>query len=169
MKKIIIILSIMSFIFIISNHDQIVIPKSAIRFRIIANSDSLKDQNEKLKIKEELIKTIIPNITTANNIKESRTAIEQAIPQIDNKLKTYNIKYNIDFGQNYFPSKDLNGISYPSGNYESLVITLGDGIGKNWWCVLYPPLCLIENKTNSSNIEYKSLIKEIISKHSVNN
>ena len=159
----------MSFIFIISNHDQIVIPKSAIRFRIIANSDSLKDQNEKLKIKEELIKTIIPNITTANNIKESRTAIEQAIPQIDNKLKTYNIKYNIDFGQNYFPSKDLNGISYPSGNYESLVITLGDGIGKNWWCVLYPPLCLIENKTNSSNIEYKSLIKEIISKHSVNN
>ena len=168
MKKIIILLSIISFVFIISNHDEIVIPKSSIRFRIIANSDSLKDQNEKIKIKEDLIKNIIPEITSSNNIQESRIAIENSIPKINNSLKKYNIKYNIDFGQNYFPSKDLNGISYPSGNYESLVIILGDGIGKNWWCVLYPPLCLVENN-NSNNIQYKSLIKEIITKHSINN
>ena len=168
MKKIIILLSIISFVFIISNHDEIVIPKSSIRFRIIANSDSLKDQNEKIKIKEDLIKNIIPEITSSNNIQESRIAIENSIPKINNSLKKYNIKYNIDFGQNYFPSKDLNGISYPSGSYESLVITLGDGIGKNWWCVLYPPLCLVENN-NSNNIQYKSLIKEIIDKHSINN
>ncbi len=168
MKKIIILLSIISFIFIISNHDEIVIPKSSIRFRIIANSDSLKDQNEKLMIKEDLVKNIIPEIIASNSIQESRIAIENSIPKINNSLKKYNIKYNIDFGQNYFPSKDLNGISYPSGNYESLVIILGDGIGKNWWCVLYPPLCLVENN-NSNNIQYKSLIKEIITKHSINN
>ena len=168
MKKIIILLSIISFIFIISNHDEIVIPKSSIRFRIIANSDSLKDQNEKPMIKEDLVKNIIPEIIASNSIQESRIAIENSIPKINNSLKKYNIKYNIDFGQNYFPSKDLNGISYPSGNYESLVIILGDGIGKNWWCVLYPPLCLVENN-NSNNIQYKSLIKEIITKHSINN
>ena len=168
MKKNIILLSIISFIFIISNHDEIVIPKSSIRFRIIANSDSLKDQNEKLMIKEDLVKNIIPEIIASNSIQESRIAIENSIPKINNSLKKYNIKYNIDFGQNYFPSKDLNGISYPSGNYESLVIILGDGIGKNWWCVLYPPLCLVENN-NSNNIQYKSLIKEIITKHSINN
>ena len=76
--------------------------------------------------------------------------------------------YTVRFMDGLIPSKDLNGISYPSGSYESLVITLGDGIGKNWWCVLYPPLCLVENN-NSNNIQYKSLIKEIIDKHSINN
>jgi len=168
MKKIIIILAIISLGFIISNKDSITIPKNSIRFRIIANSDSLNDQNEKLKIKEDLINTIIPEITSANNIQESRNIIQNVIPKINNKLTKYNIKYNINFGQNYFPNKELNGISYASGNYESLVITLGEGLGKNWWCVLYPPLCLVENN-NTNNIEYKSLIKEIITKHSLNN
>ena len=119
-------------------------------------------------LKEDLVKNVFPKIIASNSIQESRIAIENSIPKINNSLKKYNIKYNIDFGQNYFPSKDLNGISYPSGNYESLVIILGDGIGKNWWCVLYPPLCLVENN-NSNNIQYKSLIKEIITKHSINN
>ena len=70
MKKIIILLSIISFIFIISNHDEIVIPKSSIRFRIIANSDSLKDQNEKLMIKEDLVKNVFPEIIASNSIQE---------------------------------------------------------------------------------------------------
>ena len=52
-------------------------------------------------------------------------------------------------------------VEYKEGNYESLVITLGDGLGENYWCVLYPPLCLVE-QNNTSDIEYKSIISEIL-------
>jgi stage II sporulation protein R len=168
MKKIIIILTIISFIFICSSKDEIIIPKDSIRFRIIANSDSLNDQNTKLKIKEELITNIMPEITNINNLNESRSAIKSSIPNIENILNKYNVNYNINFGNNYFPAKEYNGLQYPAGNYESLVITLGNGLGKNWWCVLYPPLCLIENKPTNDKIEYKYLIKEVLAKHSRN-
>lgn len=168
MKKIIIVLALVSFLFIVSNKDEIVIPTSSIRFRIIANSDSLIDQNTKLKIKEELISSVIPEITSAKTINESRNKIKETLPKINNILNKYNIKYNINYGNNYFPTKSYEGIKYPSGNYESVVVTLGEGLGKNWWCVLYPPLCLVENQSTSNNIEYKSLIKDILTKSSRN-
>lgn len=165
MKKLIIILAVFSLIFIISDKDNVTIPNNNIRFRIIANSNSLSDQQEKLNIKEDLINTIIPDISQAKSINQSRQIIKASIPKIKQKLNNYDIKYSINYGDNYFPDKQLNGVTYPSGNYESLVITLGDGIGKNWWCVLYPPLCMVENNNNSNTVEYKSLVKEILVKH----
>ena len=66
---------------------------------------------------------------------------------------------------NYFPKKEYDGVVYPDGNYESLVITIGDGLGDNWWCVLFPPLCLLDAEDNNTgNIEYKSYVKEVIEK-----
>lgn len=168
MKKIITVLALIISFLLITDNNNITIPYHTIRFRIIANSDSLKDQNEKLQIKEDLLNTIIPEISEANSINDSRAIINSKIPIIKDKLNSYNIKYSVNYGNNYFPDKELNGVTYPSGNYESLVITIGDGIGKNWWCVLYPPLCLVENN-NSNTVEYKSLVKEIIAKHSFNN
>ena len=74
--------------------------------------------------------------------------------------------YDINYGENYFPEKEYKGVSYEEGNYESLVITLGDGLGDNFWCVLFPPLCLLEAEENDTNkIEYTSFIKEIIDKY----
>ena len=64
------------------------------------------------------------------------------------------------------PEKEYEGVTIPSGNYESLVITLGSGLGDNWWCVMFPPLCLLEAKDNNTeNIEYKFLVQEILEKY----
>ena len=164
MKKIIIILSILSISYILTNKEEVLIPKEAIRFRIIANSNNIKDQAIKQEIKNELKEAIIPEIEQANNIEQTRRNIINSIPLIEDKLNNYNIDYNISFGNNYFPLKEYKGITYKEGNYESLVITIGNGLGDNYWCVLYPPLCLIEDN-NKSNIEYKSLVKEIITKY----
>ena len=164
MKKIIIILSILSISYILTNKEEVLIPKEAIRFRIIANSNNIKDQAIKQEIKNELKEAIIPEIEQANNIEQTRRNIINSIPLIEDKLNNYNIDYNISFGNNYFPLKEYKGITYKEGNYESLVITIGNGLGDNYWCVLYPPLCLIEDN-NTSNIEYKSLVKEIITKY----
>ena len=74
-------------------------------------------------------------------------------------VSLYTNDYNIKYGLNYFPEKKYKNVIYPEGNYESLVITLGEGVGENWWCVLYPPLCLIDEEND--NIEYDLYIKKI--------
>ena len=78
----------------------------------------------------------------------------------------YKMPYRINFGLNYFPQKKYKGIKYEEGLYESLLITLGEGKGNNWWCVLFPPICLLEaEETETNEVEYKSFIKEIIEKY----
>lgn len=141
--------------------EQITIPDTSIRFRIIANSNSLEDQLEKNEIKQDLIKNVIPKMLN-NNISSSRASIKNTIPLLKEQLNTYNIPYSLNLGQNYFPEKNYKGVTYDAGYYESLVITLGGGLGDNWWCVLYPPLCLIETEPNLDNITFKSYIKEYL-------
>ena len=156
MKKIVFILSIISFIFIVNNKDEIIIPDDSIRFRIIANSNNLDDQIQKNNIKNYLINNIFPYFTND---------IESNISLINEFLKDYKIDYSINFGDNYFPQKTYKGVIYPSGKYKSLIVTLGNGLGNNFWCVMYPPLCLIDNQENTSNIEYKSLVIDMLNKY----
>ena len=79
-------------------------------------------------------------------------------------LEKYNIPYSINYGLNYFPEKNYKGITYEAGEYESLVISLGEASGNNWWCIMYPPLCLLEKNTSQNEkTEYKSYLWEIIS------
>ena len=71
--------------------------------------------------------------------------------------------YKINFGNNYFPDKEFKGVVYKEGEYESLVVTIGKGEGDNWWCVLFPPLCLLEGSdNNSSDVEYRSWVKDML-------
>ena len=77
--------------------------------------------------------------------------------------KEYQVPYQIHYGNNYFPAKYYKGITYPAGNYESLVITLGSGAGKNFWCVLFPPLCLLENTDEDiSDVDYRLYVKKLL-------
>ena len=76
--------------------------------------------------------------------------------------------YDINYGINFFPEKEYDDYVYQEGNYESLVIKLGEAKGNNWWCVMYPPLCLIDqNSNNKEDVEYKLYIKEILQKQAV--
>ena len=160
MKKFIIILFIVSSIYLFSNKSEIVIPNEAVRFRIIANSNTLEDQAIKTTIKNDLINNVFPSIKSKEDIKES-------IPIIKETINNYNIDYDINYGMNYFPEKEYKGIKYPKGNYESLVVTLNSGLGDNYWCVMYPSLCLIENN-NTNDVEYKLLVKEMINNYKNN-
>lgn len=166
MKKIVIII-IVAIIFInaLSSEESYTIPENSIRFRVIANSNSLKDQELKMKVVQDLEQNIIPNIETASSLNESKNLINNNIPLINNTLSKYTDNYNVSFGKNYFPVKEYKGVKYNEGEYESLVITLGSGSGENFWCVLFPPLCLLEaEETNKDEVEYKSLVKEVIDK-----
>lgn len=166
MKKIIyILLIIMIMVLWISSKKNNLLPDDTIIFRIIANSNSDIDQGTKLLIKKDLEQNIFKLVQNSKSPEETKKILKENEEVIKSTINKYNIPYSINYGKNYFPEKNYKGIIYEEGTYESLVISLGKAEGNNWWCVMYPPLCLLESKGNNyDEIEYKSYFQEIISK-----
>ena len=104
-------------------------------------------------------------------MENSRKNIKNKIPEFSQVVKETldknqsNQSFTIDYGMNYFPEKEYKGVVYEEGEYESLVITLGNGLGENFWCVLFPPLCLLDTEEEPENVEYTSFVKEVIDKY----
>lgn len=173
MKKIItIIVLIILMIVTMSKEEEVIIPKDAIRFRVIANSDDLKDQQEKKKIAKTLGNNITKLLKNQNSLQETRTTLKKNINtftttvQEEMKNDNYDNNVEVNYGMNYFPEKTYKGVKYKEGEYESLVVTLGKGEGNNFWCVLFPPLCLLEAEEDDTNeVEYTSFVKELIDKY----
>ena len=166
MKKILIILSILITIIISNKQNKVIIPKDSIRIRIIANSNNLNDQLTKLNIKSKIEDKLYKDIESKKNINEARNFIKDNLNDIEDILKNETDNYNINYGYNYFPKKEYKGVIYEAGEYESLVINLGEGLGNNWWCVLFPPLCMLDiEKNNDIKIEYKSKVLEILNRY----
>ena len=170
MKKIIlIIISITMLIMFTTKEKYYVIPNEAIRLRIVANSNSIKDQYIKKQVKENIYKEI-EEILKTSSLEESREIIQNNIEKIEKVVKEtleesgYETKFNIKFGNNYFPKKIYKNVEYKEGEYESLVITIGEGKGDNWWCVLFPPICSLE-ETDKNEIGYSLYVKELIEKY----
>lgn len=173
MKKIItIIVLIILMIVTMSKEEEVIIPKDAIRFRVIANSNDLKDQQEKKKIAKTLGNNITKLLKNQNSLQETRTTLKKNIntftTTIQEEMKNDNYDNNVEvnYGMNYFPEKTYKGVKYKEREYESLVVTLGKGEGNNFWCVLFPPLCLLEAEEDDTNeVEYTSFVKELIDKY----
>lgn len=167
MKKIIVCLFIVTVLVLVNKEEtKVLIPEDAIRFRIIANSNSIEDQKEKIEIRNELEPIIGDILTNSTTKEETKTEINNNLYKINHVIDKFNTTYDVNYGLNFFPEKNCKGVTYKEGNYESLVITLGDGLGDNWWCVLFPPLCLLEaNETHYDDITYTSYIQELINKY----
>lgn len=127
-----------------------VIPEEAIRLRILANSDSEKDQEVKRAIRDSVNKQINEWVEQLTSIEEARHVISSRLPELESianeELARRDLDYSasIDFGDVQFPTKLYGQYLYPAGNYEAVLITLGEGKGANWWCVLFPPLCFLD-------------------------
>ncbi len=142
------------------------IPTDAIRIRIIANSNSDIDIEKKKEIRKNLEEEIYNLLKDAKTSSEARNLINENLDKlnilVDDKT---NSNYDLSFGKNYFPRKVYKGIIYEEGEYESLVVTLGKGNGDNWWCVLFPPLCLLEGNEDTKDVEYRFFVKDLIDKY----
>ena len=173
MKKSIILLMVI-FVFYMFVSKSVVkgltIPDNAIRIRIIPNSNSEFDQNVKRSVKDKLEITMYDLLKDVRSSEEASEIIKKNLDLVDNDVKkvlnskNYDLGYKINYGYNYFPEKEYKGIKYEEGYYESLLVTLGKGEGDNWWCVLFPPICLIEGEEDSK-VEYKSIVEEILKKY----
>lgn len=167
-RKIFLILLVFTIIYVHKIQTQdIIIPDTSIRLRVIPNSNDPEDIYIKEQVKEYLENDIYTLTKTTDNINDARIVINNNIPNIENNIdnifknNTYKLPYKVNFGYNYFPKKEYKGLIYDEGYYESLVISIGKAEGDNWWCVLFPNFCLIDTKEKH---EYKSYLKELIKK-----
>ena len=172
MRKLILIILTIVTIYVVYNNvkaEEIVIPNTAIRLRVIPNSNNLLDQEMKGKVKEYLEKNLYKNFANVDDIDEARTIINNNIPKIEEDIiiifneNNYDMNFKVKYGNNYFPEKEYKGITYKEGYYESLVVEIGEAKGDNFWCVLFPSLCLLETE-ETTEVEYKLGVLELINK-----
>ncbi|MFJ7930493.1 stage II sporulation protein R [Peribacillus sp. NPDC096448] len=135
---------------IVGAEDTKVIPDEAIRLRILANSDAEEDQAVKRLIRDEVNEDITKWVEELTSLDEARDVITSHLPDIqataEAVIKEQGLEQSVkvDFGQAEFPTKLYGQYLYPAGDYEAVIITLGEGEGANWWCVLFPPLCFLD-------------------------
>ncbi|MHA7967076.1 stage II sporulation protein R [Paenibacillus sp. CAU 1782] len=133
------------------------IPQEAIRLRILANSDSPTDQAVKRVVRDEVVKAMNSWAVGLKDISEARAAIESRLPEVEgivaNVLESRGFAHDASaiLGNVQFPTKMYGSKVYPAGEYEALLITIGEGEGQNWWCVLFPPLCFIDAATGEAS------------------
>ena len=137
--------------------DYQVIPDDAIRLRILANSDTEVDQDLKRLVRDRVNEQITVWVQDIDEIEEARALIQKRIPDIEAiiaqvlKEENANNEFEVEYGKNIsFPTKLYGSYLYPAGEYEAVLITLGEGKGANWWCVLFPPLCFLDFSNGTS-------------------
>lgn len=144
------------------------IASNIIRFHVRANSDTDTDQQLKIKVKNEVVSYIKPFLENSPSIDTSREILSQHIEDIkDTALDTihkegFNYNVNVYFEQSYFPMKTYADVTFPSGEYEAFRIDIGEANGKNWWCVLYPPLCFVDSVYGELPESSKEELKNVL-------
>lgn len=145
---------------------------SVFRLHIIANSDSSADQELKLKVRDKIIEYMNTLTSSSSDKKDVISIVNNHLDSFKeialNTIKEngYNYDVNIEIGNFHFPTKSYGDISFPAGNYDALKIEIGDAIGQNWWCVLFPPLCFVNSSTGVVPDDSKNTLKENINSES---
>jgi len=143
--------------------------KSVFRLHVIANSDSEDDQNLKLKVRDNVLRymnTLCSKTTSKEEAIEIATIHLNEFKEIAlNTIKENGYNYNVDISIDnvFFPTKTYGDISLPEGYYDALRIKIGKAEGKNWWCVMFPPLCFVDVTSGIVPDDSKDLLKENLS------
>lgn len=139
-----------------------------IRIHIRANSDGESDQEIKLVVRDVVVTFLTPLLKDAISVQEAEKIIRENVDVLDNKIELMLNKCGYEYGANikidreYFDDKSYGELTLKAGVYKAVIVSLGKGVGKNWWCVAYPPLCFSGEDYNK--IKYKSYFYEIFSK-----
>lgn len=181
------------------------VQEGIIRFHVIANSDSEADQELKLEVRNQVLARLQTRLaeqvsremtrmgemelTEEQRLALTRSFIAENLNQIETwaedaiTAEGFGYPVKATLGITWIPDREYDGIYFPSGNYEALNLVIGEGKGQNWWCVIFPPLCLIDSSEKlrtqlgearfeawldsqgGSRIVLKSKIKELLEKN----
>lgn len=134
------------------NNDSVLgdIKDKIIRLHVVANSDSPEDQAIKLRIRDAIIKELEPKLENMKSQEEVKNLIsanmDNLISAAEEEMAKIGKSYPIDIelGTYEFPTKVYGDLTFPAGSYQALNVKIGEAKGKNWWCVMFPPLCFVD-------------------------
>lgn len=117
-----------------------------LRFHVLANSDSKEDQEEKLKVRDAVVRKLQPLLEKSSSREETEKILLQQMDMIEETAGTVvnPKKVKVSLTKDWFPEKTYGDCTFPSGEYRALRIEIGEARGHNWWCVLYPGLCFTD-------------------------
>lgn len=145
-----------------------------IRFHVRANSDSDADQALKLKVKDSVVTYLEPLLKNSASIDESRVIINDhkqellSVARATIAANGYDYDVKAYFENSYFPMKSYGDITLPPGEYEAFRVDIGDAEGKNWWCVLYPPLCFVDATHGELPESSKAQLRNVLDEEEYN-
>ena len=128
--------------------DRDTLNRELVRLHVVANSDSEADQNIKLQVRDAVLRSLEENLAKVSDVEEAKEFIQENLPRIQNVAKDALAAAGCDYDvvvslcKEAFDRRCYDTFSLPAGVYEALRITIGNGNGKNWWCVVFPSLCL---------------------------
>lgn len=128
--------------------DRKALNEGLIRFHVVANSNSEQDQTVKLRVRDAVLESIQEDLKQVGNIDQARDYLQENLPKIQSVAEQTLQSLGVDAGavvsltKEAFDTREYDTFRLPAGIYEALRITIGEGEGKNWWCVTFPTLCL---------------------------
>lgn len=137
-----------------------------LRLHVIANSDSPADQRVKLAVRDQILAEHGEDFRACKNKAAAEEAARREAEALretaDAVLRAEGVSYRatVEVTEAAFPDKQYEGLVYPAGDYDAVRVVLGEGAGANWWCVMFPPLCLLSDEGAGEEVEYTSLLLE---------
>ena len=138
-------------------HGEEKIYESVVRLHVLANSDSKEDQALKLKVRDAVLSYVSPRVIDSTSREEAIRILQGELDEIELvadrivQEQGYNYSVEVTLTVEEYPTRNYEAMSFPSGEYVSLRVMLGEAEGQNWWCVLFPPLCLSGATEKSDN------------------
>ena len=151
--------SILLFVGLLPVHGEEEIYNNVVRLHVLANSDSEEDQALKLKVRDAVLETTAPLLADCRSreeacrvLAENRGLLEATALEV---IRAHGRSEGVTvlLGEEEYPTRDYDSVCFPSGTYTSLRICIGEAEGQNWWCCLYPPLCLGSSSVSSEEAE----------------
>ncbi len=145
------------------------IASQIIRLHVIANSDETEDQTLKKEVKDQVVTYLRSKMNQAASIQAARQVICQEMDALkevaEKKIRQegYDYPVTVSLGTTYFPVKEYGDMAFPAGDYEALRVQIGESKGRNWWCVMYPSLCLVDGVYQTVPESSKDKLKQVLS------
>lgn len=141
------------------------VSEGLVRLHVIAASDDATEQAIKLDVRDAVLSYLEPKLDSAADIAGAEALIEANLDSIAAAAESaaQGREVNVTLGEEYYPTREYDTFSLPAGRYQSLRVTLGEGAGHNWWCVVFPPLCLTAAESEAAFEELDGETRAIIS------
>lgn len=135
------------------------VSNEVLRLHIPANSDSVEDQQIKLELRDHVLDIFGSELSDCGDLAQAETRAAELLPEIERECTDFLTEHGFDYGAKAelvtmrFTTREYERLILPAGEYRALRITLGSGEGKNWWCVIFPQLCIPAVSDKSGNSE----------------